>query len=404
MERGSYLRIAEVLRQRIAGGDLANGRYLPTERELQEEFGVSRSTIRRALAQLVQSGIAESVPSKGVLASGDGRILSSPNIALIDGSTYVLRVLFVRLSEQLRRLGYHLIHLGGSNEGSIESSLEYAMSQGFVGAFVWPFRGFPDETVLRRAAESMAVVTLDHSMRGVQTDLVSFDYLSAADEVTELLIRNGCRRIGVTGMIDMIDVTWERFAGYMRAMFRNGLTPNAVDFTYIVTSGMESPDIELLRYRLRQPDRPDGFLVLQDESIPPVIEAIHAAGLSVPRDVKLVTIGDDLEINIGEAGLSAVALDWEAFANMAVELMVRRVCEDSPALERRVAPHRLIVRGLCGASKERWTPRPDQVTGFVGELPFPRNRYRFTDTASEIGDAITNSPKRAQYETSLHAH
>jgi GntR family transcriptional regulator len=48
--------VAEALRREIAGGRFAQAQVLPGERELSETFGVSRATLRRAIAALVDEG------------------------------------------------------------------------------------------------------------------------------------------------------------------------------------------------------------------------------------------------------------------------------------------------------------------------------------------------------------
>ncbi len=52
----SYCRIYGELRQRIDSGELAPGSRLETEMELRQRYGVSRETIRRALAMLESEG------------------------------------------------------------------------------------------------------------------------------------------------------------------------------------------------------------------------------------------------------------------------------------------------------------------------------------------------------------
>ncbi|MBO0684496.1 MAG: winged helix-turn-helix transcriptional regulator, partial [Candidatus Dormibacteraeota bacterium] len=47
--RVAYLQVADQLRERILTGKLVAGERLPSEAELCEQFGVSRSTIREAL-------------------------------------------------------------------------------------------------------------------------------------------------------------------------------------------------------------------------------------------------------------------------------------------------------------------------------------------------------------------
>ena len=51
-----YIRVREVLRQRILDGVYAPGERIPSEPELAREFGVSRGTVERAIRDLVQQG------------------------------------------------------------------------------------------------------------------------------------------------------------------------------------------------------------------------------------------------------------------------------------------------------------------------------------------------------------
>ena len=56
--------IVERLSERIASGDLAPGSLLPSERDLCEEFGVGRPTVREAVIQLESRGLLSSAAGK----------------------------------------------------------------------------------------------------------------------------------------------------------------------------------------------------------------------------------------------------------------------------------------------------------------------------------------------------
>ena len=60
-----YRQIADALRERVQRGELKPGDALPTESALQEEFAVSRVTVRQALKQLTQEAIIESIQGSG---------------------------------------------------------------------------------------------------------------------------------------------------------------------------------------------------------------------------------------------------------------------------------------------------------------------------------------------------
>lgn len=60
-----YRQIADYIREKIAQGELTPGDALPTESALQEQFAVSRVTVRQALKQLTEQSIIESIQGSG---------------------------------------------------------------------------------------------------------------------------------------------------------------------------------------------------------------------------------------------------------------------------------------------------------------------------------------------------
>lgn len=64
-----YQQLASQLAQRIASGELAPGSRLPTEPELMAEHGVSRITVRQAIALLVRNGQVITRRGKGTFVS-----------------------------------------------------------------------------------------------------------------------------------------------------------------------------------------------------------------------------------------------------------------------------------------------------------------------------------------------
>lgn len=65
----AYRRIAESLRHAIEAGALVGGDQLPTEQELAEEWGSSRSTVREAIRILVTRGLVEARPGQGTFVT-----------------------------------------------------------------------------------------------------------------------------------------------------------------------------------------------------------------------------------------------------------------------------------------------------------------------------------------------
>lgn len=65
-----YRQLAEILAERIKSGQYKPSQRIPTESELVEEFELARSTVRRAVAVLRESGLVHTVAQRGSYVSG----------------------------------------------------------------------------------------------------------------------------------------------------------------------------------------------------------------------------------------------------------------------------------------------------------------------------------------------
>ncbi|WP_432942588.1 GntR family transcriptional regulator [Kribbella sp. CA-253562] len=71
-------RIASILAREIRSGRVGHGHRLPGEVELARRFGVSRNTVRSALAVLTADGLITTRTGKGSFVLFDGRPLDDP--------------------------------------------------------------------------------------------------------------------------------------------------------------------------------------------------------------------------------------------------------------------------------------------------------------------------------------
>ena len=60
-----YLQVAGILRDRIASGELAPGRPVPSLRTLVETYGINRGTAAKALRVLADEGLVTAVKGRG---------------------------------------------------------------------------------------------------------------------------------------------------------------------------------------------------------------------------------------------------------------------------------------------------------------------------------------------------
>jgi GntR family transcriptional regulator len=86
--------VAQTLRQRLESRDLRPGDLFPTEAALQDEFGVSRSVVRQALASLEADGLIHKVQGRGSVVADHREVhrdVLSPGLTLQPGHQGVVR-------------------------------------------------------------------------------------------------------------------------------------------------------------------------------------------------------------------------------------------------------------------------------------------------------------------------
>ncbi len=82
-----HITISEQLRREIESGDYQPGEKLPSEHQLMDAFSVSRITVRQAIANLVNQGLAKAHRGRGVFVTPQQKVdysLSSPLVFLAE--------------------------------------------------------------------------------------------------------------------------------------------------------------------------------------------------------------------------------------------------------------------------------------------------------------------------------
>ena len=69
-----YRQLLGSINARIRKGDWGAGGQLPSERDLSEQFGVSRSTVRQALEHLARAGLLKKIQGRGTFVAAHGPI------------------------------------------------------------------------------------------------------------------------------------------------------------------------------------------------------------------------------------------------------------------------------------------------------------------------------------------
>ncbi len=115
--------VVSALRSQVLGGEFAAGQKLPTESQLTETFGVSRTVIREAMATLAADGLVESRQGAGVFVR-DRPSLAFGSIGQEIGNkiSLALNVLEVRMGIEIESAGLAAMRRNNAQEAEIQEA------------------------------------------------------------------------------------------------------------------------------------------------------------------------------------------------------------------------------------------------------------------------------------------
>jgi GntR family transcriptional regulator, arabinose operon transcriptional repressor len=351
-------RLAEQLESRIRRGEYQPGQRLPSEHRLARELGVSRGTLRQALAPLRECGLIEGTPGRGTF------VRSVPGLVRPGFRTAGVVVSLVAqphvadlvrgIEGELRRRGYlMLMGDGGSTSGQQADRVDRLLDQGAAALIVYPIDYGPDPVLFQRlAGRGVPLVLVDRYLPGLAVDAVVPDNLGGAYEAVSHLVAAGHRRIAFVSTDNLATTSVaERWMGYRQALAAAGLPlePDLVFDSLPVTRTWPADD-ELASQtpariaRFLERAAPTAVFALHDRLAVDVFRAAALLDLPVPGALSVMGFDDDPVSQAVSPQLSTVAQPREEMGRLAAELVVARLEGRRADVARTVLPARLVVR------------------------------------------------------------
>jgi len=359
--RGKACRTAPALLADIRRGRFGFDCALPNEDTLADMYGVSRSTVRRMIAILSQSGTISRKPHKGIWI--DRNMVASPvekyrgNIIsvmekTVDGSgedrskwpvcaiiqtdaclddvmpqsrDFMMLRYLKGINEEIREkrssLVVHHVPMKDYHRAFAPDTLPSIFRDGRVAGAIL-INNYEEDDV-RRFAEQIPCVSLSYEYNVPRMDFVRINPIRAILELMQYLYQRGHRKVAFAG--EIVKHCWckARLAGYIEAVMGLGLemcTENIFDFS----NRREESEI-FGRLRQRVADGVTAVVCGNDEMGYELAERFREVGLEVPRDVSLTGVcsitppGKDLR-------LTSMKFPGEEMGITAVRMLLERCC------------------------------------------------------------------------------
>lgn len=192
--------------------------------------------------------------------------------------------------------------------------------------------------------KGITLVFYDRICTGVNASLVVVDdYMGAFNAVT-YLIKTGCKRIAFYGMRGNALIGKNRFNGYKDALLKAGMHP---DDNLIFECDNRDDAETITPCALQTENRPDGFFCVNDDTAIGVLYTAKHMGLRIPEDVSVCGFTNGQRAIACDPQLTTVEQRGVEVGREAADVLINKVEGLSPIdkIEKRVVRTRLVVRG-----------------------------------------------------------
>jgi DNA-binding LacI/PurR family transcriptional regulator len=284
------------------------GQYLRGERDLAEELGVGRQTMRAVLDDLAALGVVDRRQGLGTYVTGQPgkpRRPAAAQIAVIADGAYHQEEGWVYKGQMMRAVLGWARRLTTRCE-VLNIGTPRGREQVFDARYMAGFSGFisvqlDDRTLLNHLVRLRRgpVVLLDHTVRDLPVVGVVNGNTEGARATTRHLLALGHRRIGFVDCFNSALGNPERIAGYQSALFEKGVAfseelvvPQPRASVEMDAGAMAAFAEEAVARLLGLADPATAIFAFNDHSALPAMAALEKRGLRVGENFCLAGYGD----------------------------------------------------------------------------------------------------------------
>ncbi len=238
-----YQKIYNDLLEGIRTKRFPEGSRLPSEKELAEQYNVSRITSKKALEMLADRNYITRKPGKGsyvldLTGMENEKQLNPLPERKDNGGKGLIGVVFDSfgpifgcemvggIERECRKQNFHMIlKCTYGNREEETKALEELISLGVEGILLMCVQGeHYNEYVLKLSLENFPIVLVDREMAGLPIPCVTTDNFQAAKDLVNLLIEKGHKNICfLSHPIIQTSSVSARFSGYLDSLLEHGL-------------------------------------------------------------------------------------------------------------------------------------------------------------------------------------
>ncbi|MEX1028777.1 MAG: GntR family transcriptional regulator [Paenibacillaceae bacterium] len=340
-----YERIYDALSGDIIGRKYEIGERVPSEKELAEQFNVSRITSKKALELLANVGLIVRKPGRGSFVAGQSPVqmtntIERTNASKSSGQTMIGLVMTDFDDSYGTGLLSGIERASGDNDcflvlrrsygipANEKKAIEALLELGVDGLIIFPAQGeFFSAEILKLVIEQFPLVLIDRHLKGVAATSIGTDNASAAKVGTDFLLDLGHKHIGFL-MPPPSDTTAieDRIEGFIQAHAERGVLVDRGlwinDITCTLPNSFKQPniekDIDKIKQHIQQNPGITALFAVEYNIAVIAKAALDQLGLRVPEDISILCF-DSPSSNLGNYSFTHLLQDQEYMGVKALE-------------------------------------------------------------------------------------
>ncbi len=297
-----YQVIIEDIKSKILSGDYSIGEQIPTESVMQETYGVSRHTVRKAILELSNEGFLRSEKGSGTYVSNQYQSKASgasanKTIGVITTyiSDYIFPSIIRGIESRLNKDNYSLLLASTNNDVEQEKkALEMMLSYGVDGLIVEPTKSNlynPNISYYLSFKEQDVPFTMINAYyEELEVPFFCLDDVQSSYLATNELISKGHTQIGLIAKMDDLQGKY-RMKGYIKALGDAKLRFQPEHILSFNTETKLDLYANLKEFLTENQDEMTALVCYNDEVGLEVVNVCRQLGISIPD--KLSIIGQD---------------------------------------------------------------------------------------------------------------
>jgi len=297
-----YQVIIDDIKSKVLSGDYSIGEQIPTESVLQEQYNVSRHTVRKAILDLANEGFLRSEKGSGTFVSNNYQSKSTrgfTNKTIGVMTTYISDYIFPSIirgiETRLKEDNYSLLLASTNNDVEQEKkALEMMLAYGVDGLIIEPTKSNhynPNIAYYLSFKEhEVPFIMINAFYEELDVPFLCLDDTQSSYLATKELISKGHMQIGLIAKIDDRQGKY-RMKGYIKALGEAKLRFQPEQLLSFTTETKPDLSQNLKKFLIKNRDMLTAIVCYNDEVGLEVANVCRQIDLPVPE--KLSIIGQD---------------------------------------------------------------------------------------------------------------